>query len=126
MSGAPALRGIVVAHASLAPALVGAAEQISGIQGALIPVSNADAGREELERRVIEAVGEGPAVVFVDLPSGSCLFAAMRRLSARPDIKVVTGVNLVMLIDFLFHREVAAAEAAHRAVESGAKAITER
>jgi len=119
-----ALRGVVVAHGSVAEALVGAAEEISGIRGALSPVSNADAGRDELERRVIEAVGDRSAIIFVDLPSGSCLFAAMRRLAARPDIRVVTGVNLGMLIDFLLHRERPVEEVVQRAVETGARAIT--
>ena len=128
MTGSPStpLRGVVVAHGNLAGALAGAAEQISGVLGALVPVSNADAGRDELERRVTEAVGDGPAVVFVDMPSGSCLFAAMRRVASRPDIRVVTGVNLVMLIDFLLHRDRSVEEAAQRVVAAGAQAIAER
>lgn len=121
-----ALRGVVVGHGAVAPALVAAAEQISGIQGVLFAVSNDGAGREVLEERVVAAVGDHPAVVFVDMPSGSCLFAAMRRLSARPDIRVVTGVNLVMLLDFLFHRDQPVEDVARRAAESGAKAIGSR
>ena len=120
------LRGVVVGHGGVAPALVAAAEEISGIRGVLFAVSNTGAGREVLEERVVEAVGANPAVVFVDMPSGSCLFAAMRRLAARPDIRVVTGVNLVMLLDFLFHREQPIEEVARRAAESGAKAIGAR
>ena len=120
------LVGVVVGHGAVAQALVGAAEEISGVRGALIPVSNAGAGREALETRVVEAVGANRAIVFVDLPSGSCLFAAMRGLAARDNVRVVTGVNLGMLLNFLFHREQEIAEVARRAAEAGARAIAQR
>jgi mannose/fructose-specific phosphotransferase system component IIA len=120
------VRGVVVGHGGIAPALVAAAEQISGIHGVLVAVSNDGAGRDLLEERVVEAVGVHSTVVFVDMPSGSCLFAAMRRLAARPDVRIVTGVNLVMLLDFIFHRDQPVEEAARRAAESGAKAIGAR
>jgi mannose PTS system EIIA component len=122
----PELRGVVVGHGNLGAALVAAAEEISGITGVLVPVTNSGASRDVLEERVVAAVGNRPAIVFVDLPSGSCLVAAMRRLASRPDIRVVTGVNLVMLLEFLFHRGEPIAEAAHRAAETGAKSIVER
>ncbi len=51
------VRGVVVAHGSLAAALVGEAERISGEHDGLIPVSNSDCGPEDIERRVAEAVG---------------------------------------------------------------------
>jgi len=79
-----------------------------------------------LEERVVAAVGDGPAIVFVDMPSGSCLIAAMRKLASRTDVRVVTGVNLVMLLEFLFHRGEPVADAARRAAETGAKSIAER
>ena len=64
-------------------ALVEAAEQISGVTGALVPVvQHGTATGDALEDRVAEAVGAGPAVVFVDLASGSCLFAVLNRLRA--------------------------------------------
>jgi len=120
------LVGVVVGHGAVAEALVGAAEEISGIRGALIAVSNTGAGREALEERVVAAVAGRRAVVFVDLPSGSCLFAALHGLPARDHVRVVTGVNLVMLLDFLFHREEEIAAAARRAAEAGARSISER
>lgn len=120
------LRGVVVGHGGVAQALIAAAEEISGITGALVPVSNSGADRETLESRVITAVADKPAIVFVDMPSGSCMVATMRRLAGRPDIKVVTGVNLVMLLDFLFHRSQPLAEASRRAMETGVKSIAER
>lgn len=118
-----ALRGVVVCHGRLAVALVEAAEQISGVTGALTPVSNTGCDRGALEERVADAVGAGPAIVFVDLSSGSCLFAVLNRLRAAAAAKVVTGVNLAMLVDFVFHRTLAVDEAAARAAIAGGKAI---
>ena len=117
------LRGVVVCHGRLAGALVEAAEQISGVTGALAAVSNTGCDRGTLEERVAAAVGEGPAVVFVDLASGSCLFAVLNRLRASAAAKVVTGANLAMLVDFVFHRTLSPEEAASRAAMAGTKAI---
>ncbi|HEY8257946.1 MAG TPA: hypothetical protein VIG08_09845 [Gemmatimonadales bacterium] len=120
------LRGVVVCHARLAGALIEAAEQISGVRGALVPVSNSDCDRGTLEERIAQAVNGAPAVVFVDLASGSCLFATLNRLRAVPGVTVVTGVNLAMLVDFLFHRDLPSGDAAARAAASGTKAIGTR
>ncbi len=117
------LRGVVVCHGGLAAALVTAVEQITGLTGRLVPVTNAGCDRESIERRIADAIAGKPAVVFVDMPSGSCLFAAMHRFRDDPTVKVVTGVNLAMLIDFAFHADEAPAEAAARAVSTGERAI---
>ena len=118
-----ALRGVVVCHGGLAKALVEAAESISGVTGVLLPVSNSGCDRDALERRVAEAVEGQPSVVFVDLASGSCLFAVLNRLGAVPGVKVVTGVNLAMLVDFVFHLSLTPEAAAERAIAAGTKAI---
>ncbi len=117
------LLGVVVGHGEVARALVGAAEEISGVRGALVAVSNSGCDREQLEGRIAEAVGERAGVVFVDMAAGSCLFAAMRRFKGRPSVRTVTGVNLAMLLDFVFHRDLSAEAAAARAVEIGGKAV---
>lgn len=123
---ATALHGVVVAHAGLAAALIEAVEQIAGTGHGLAAVSNTDCDRGLLEERVVAAVGEGPAVVFVDMLGGSCMLATLRRLRERPDVRVVTGVNLAMLLDFVFHRELSPADAADRAVATGGDAIRAR
>jgi mannose/fructose-specific phosphotransferase system component IIA len=43
-----------------------------------------------------------------------------------PEIRVVTGVNLAMLLDFVFHRETDLDTAVERAIETGVKAIHRR
>lgn len=117
------LRGVVVCHGALAGALVQAAEQISGLNGVLVPVSNTGCDRDTLEDRVRAAVDGHPAVVFVDLASGSCLVAVLKRLRSEQLVKVVTGVNLAMLVDFVFHRSLSPDEAAARAAAAGEKSI---
>ena len=116
-------RGIVVAHGALATALVQEAERISGQAGVLTPVSNTGCGPEEIERGVAEAARGGPAVVFVDMPCGSCFFAAMRVSRERSDIRVVTGVNLPMLLDFVHNRSLPPVDGAARAADKGTDAI---
>jgi mannose/fructose-specific phosphotransferase system component IIA len=122
----PQLHGVVVGHGDLARSLVSSVEEISGIRGALVPVSNAGCDRGRLEDRILQAVGGRPSLVFVDMPSGSCLFAAVRRLSPHHDVRLVTGVNLAMLLDFVFHRDLPLELAAERAAETGSKAIAVR
>jgi mannose/fructose-specific phosphotransferase system component IIA len=117
------LQGVVVCHGPLAGALVQAAEQISGLAGALLPVSNTGCDLDMLEQRILAAVNGRPSVVFVDLASGSCLVAVLKRLRNEHSVKVVTGVNLAMLVDFVFHRSLSPSEAATRAVAAGEKSI---
>jgi mannose/fructose-specific phosphotransferase system component IIA len=117
------LRGVVVCHGTMADALVKAAEQISGVDAALTPVSNTGCDRDTLEHRVLAAVDKHPAVVFVDMASGSCLFAVLKRLRSEQSVKVVTGVNLAMLVDFVFHRTLSPQEAATRAAATGQASI---
>jgi len=120
------LHGVVVGHAGLAAALVGAVEQIAGQGSGLTAVSNADCDRNRLEERIMTAVGDQPAIVFIDMPSGSCLFAVMHRLQSHSDVRVVTGVNLAMLLEFVFNRDGTAADVAEHLAQVGARAIAAR
>lgn len=123
MSEPPPLRGVIVSHSAVAEALVAAVNSITGIADALVAVSNEGCDHAALAERLSEAVGTRPAVLFIDLPGGSCLTGAARFAHGQPNLAVVTGVNLAMLLDFVFHRDVAPAAAARRAAEAGGKAI---
>jgi mannose/fructose-specific phosphotransferase system component IIA len=117
------LVGVVVSHSAVAQALVAAVQAITGLNDVLVPVSNEGCDYQGLAARLERAVAGRPAVLFVDLPGGSCLTGAARYAHGRNELAVVTGVNLAMLLDFVFNRETTPSDAARRAVLAGAKAI---
>jgi mannose PTS system EIIA component len=118
------LVGVVVGHGRIAAALIDAVEQISGSGSGLVAISNTDCDRGSLDRLVHDAVDGHPAIVFVDMPSGSCHIAVMRQLKSLSNVRVVTGVNLAMLLEFVFHRDGAVDEVAERLAAAGAHAVT--
>jgi mannose/fructose-specific phosphotransferase system component IIA len=97
--------GVLVGHGKLAEGLLDAVESITGYREGIVTVDNTEMTPDALETRLRELAGEGPAAIFVDLPSGSCAFVARRLKLQRPGIAVICGVNLPLLLDFIFHRE---------------------
>lgn len=113
------VRGVVVAHVDLAEAMVRAVEGISGVLGALRPVSNQGLGLEELRRVIAEVTDEGDTILFVDLGGGSCGLASLGLAKTTPRVACVTGTNLPMLLDFVFHREMRLDALVARVLEKG-------
>jgi mannose/fructose-specific phosphotransferase system component IIA len=117
------LQGVIVSHAAVARAFIVAVESITGVGDAFVPVSNDGCDRDALKLKLSEAIADRQAVLFVDLPGGSCLTGAVTYAHGRPGLAVVTGVNLAMLLDFVFHRDLTPAAAAERAAAAGSRAI---
>lgn len=113
------VRGVVVTHGNLAGALVTAVEVISGVRGALRPVSNDGLGPEELADAIGEAAGDAETVLFVDLAGGSCGLAGLRHVRERRGCACISGVNMPMLLDFVFHREMPLDELVPRLLRKG-------
>lgn len=122
--GPEPVRGVVVAHGELADGLVSAVRQIAGATPeALVGVPNIGVGREELCQRTREALTGDRNLVFTDLPGGSCHLAAMIVTRELPEVPVITGVNLPMLLDFVFNRGLELEELVPRLAEKGRTAI---
>ena len=120
----PSVRAIVVTHGTMAAGLVDAVRQITGLdEQALVPLSNRGLSPEALAAEVRTHV-QGATVVFTDLPSGSCGFAVRRHCQDLPDLVIVSGVNLPMLLEFAMFRELPLAELVPRLVAKGRSAIT--
>jgi PTS system N-acetylgalactosamine-specific IIA component len=110
MPHAVAPLAVVAAHGDLAAGLVSAVGQITGRAELLVPLSNRDLAPVDIEGRLRELADGHVVALFTDLPAGSCTMAARRLLRDRPDLVLVTGVNLPALVDF-----VCRADAAHAA-----------
>jgi PTS system N-acetylgalactosamine-specific IIA component len=59
------------------------------------------------------------SVIFTDLPAGSATMAARRVARDRPELVLVSGVNLATLLDFVCSSAGSPAEAARAAAERG-------
>jgi mannose/fructose-specific phosphotransferase system component IIA len=118
-------RGIVISHGLLAEGLVDAVRQIAGLdEGALVARSNRGLSPEAFIADIRRLVGDEPAVLFTDLPSGSCSLAARRLSREGLRIMVISGVNLPLLLDFVLHRDLPLPELGPRLVEKGRNAIS--
>lgn len=118
------VRGIVVAHGTMAEGLVEAVRDITGADAsALVAVSNRGLSPQTLADRVRAAASGGPAIVFTDLPSGSCGFAGRLLARESPRLAMVCGVNLPMLLDFYTHRDTPLEELVPRLLAKARAAI---
>lgn len=98
------VQGVLVSHGKMADGLLDAVREITGLTEGLITLDNLGMTPDALEERLNVLTDDRPSVVFVDLPSGSCAFVARRLRARQPNVAVVCGVNLPLLLDFVFHR----------------------
>ena len=124
MSDGPTVRGIVVGHGGMAQGLIDAVRRIAGSAAdALVPLSNEGMSPAQLQTALDETAGPGPTIVFADLISGSCAMAAMVSCRGSDCRAVVCGVNLPILLDFVFHQDMPMEELVPRLVGKGRDGI---
>ena len=117
------VRAVLACHGDLAAGLVSAVEQITGRGDTFAALSNRDLGAGDVQARLADLLdATGARVVFTDLPAGSCTMAARRLQRERPDLTVVVGANLPVLLDFVFAEGTDAVGAGH-AAEKGRAAV---
>ena len=102
------LTGIIVTHGTLAEAFREAAASVAGDASHLEVVSNDGLSPDEIAARVKAALDrvppDGGAIVFIDLGGGSCANACRPLLGVDVRMRLVTGINLPMLVDFILRR----------------------
>jgi mannose/fructose/sorbose-specific phosphotransferase system IIA component len=126
MTTDPFAKIVLVSHGELACALLRAAELIAGPQAdvtclALMPGD----GIPALQTRLGEVVGlSRPALVLVDMPGGTPWNVALAVASQNASARVVSGMNLPMLLEVSLSRQGMSIDALARlALESGEEAV---
>ena len=124
MSDVELVRGVLLSHGKLAEGLVDAVQRITGLdEDILMAMSNEGQSPQGLAAQVEELVGSGPVVVFTDLGSGSCALTAQLTCKDNGRRAVVFGMNLPMLLEFVFHRELPLSELVPRLLQKGKEGV---
>ena len=121
------IHGLVLTHGAVGEEFLRVVGQILGPEEGLRAASNRGLSLPDLTTLVADAVaeagGEG-TLVFIDDVAGSCATAARLAAEGGAPMRVVSGVNLAMRLDFTTWREsLDLDELARRLVEKGRSAI---
>jgi PTS system mannose-specific IIA component len=96
--------GIVITHGSLAEELLNTVRLIVGDIHDCHAISGSDLCDEEIVEKIhnlIDEEDERHVVLFVDYFGGSCCATCVRATRKLGHVKVISGVNLPMLLDFV-------------------------
>ena len=100
---------VIVAHGNVGECLMDAVQGILGTQANWAAVSNSGMGLGDLNEAVANAVAdlasECEVVVISDMPGGSCHHVCQEIVAGGSGIRALTGVNLMMLLEFFVRRD---------------------
>ena len=122
---------VLVGHGPLASGLQGAVEMIAGPQERfavvrLRPEDDVEGVARRLETALhrLDVADDDQALIFADLFGAAPANAAAMLLRTRPNVEIVAGMNLPMLLDVLLSREGRTArDLCQQAVASGQESI---
>lgn len=124
MSDVELVRGVLLSHGKLAEGLVDAVRRITDLdEDVLVAMSNEGQNPQGLAEQVDLLVGSAPIVVFTDLGTGSCALTAQLTCKDQDLRAVVFGMNLPMLLEFVFHRELSLSELVPRLLTKGREGV---
>ncbi len=118
------VKGVLLSHGKLAEGMVDAVRSITDLEeGVLVALSNEGQNPQGLADQVDLLVGNEPAVVFTDLGTGSCALTAQLTCRDNGRRAVVFGMNLPMLLEFVFHRELSLSQLIPRLLAKGKEGV---
>ena len=98
--------GLIVGHGDYSESLIRALSLISGETSGVTGISNEGKSTNDLSDEIKASMEKSPekeCIVFVDIYGGSCWRAAM--MAKTEHSRVITGVNLPMLLSFVNKRQ---------------------
>jgi len=102
------IRGIVIGHGDFAQAILNTVERIVGKQPLVEVISNIGLSCELLGqkiKKILDQDRKNDAIIFVDLPGGSCTISCYNLLKNAKEINVICGINLPILVEFFMLRD---------------------
>jgi PTS system mannose-specific IIA component/PTS system mannose-specific IIB component len=122
--------GIIVTHGNLAEELLETAKTIYGDFTDCHSITNEQKSPQALTKEIemlVESIGNTDGIVILtDFFGGSCSHACLGVEIKHTNVRLVTGVNLPMLLAFLYRRgEVSFEKLPGELVERGLKSIQE-
>jgi PTS system N-acetylgalactosamine-specific IIA component len=118
------IRALVIGHADFAAGIISAVEQITGNGFMLLPLSSASLPASGIEELIRSTLAEHAInIVFTDLPAGSATMAVRRLQRSNPELTLVAGANLALLLEFVQQHEEGDQLAAITALEKGKAAM---
>lgn len=103
------IHGIIIAHGPLGKAFIEAAKSIIGSDEGLFPLSVTEMSVSEIESRLNSLINEPRAdvdgiVIMACLRGGSSWNVSAAMIKDKPDVRLVSGCNLAMVVSFLMNR----------------------
>lgn len=101
--------GIVLTHGQIGTALIEATESIFGKIDNIHALSTADLSLLDINAKLKQIIAaqdwENGTIIMVSLIGGSCWNSGLALARQLPNIEVISGANLTMLISFLSKRD---------------------
>ena len=124
MNDVELMRGVLLSHGKLAEGMVDAVQRITGLdEGVLVAMSNEGQSPQGLADQVDALVGSETVVIFTDLGSGSCALTAQLTCRNNGQRAVMFGMNLPMLLEFVFHRELPLSQLVPRLLQKAKEGV---
>ena len=99
-------RALVITHGEIAREMINVVEMILGPIEGLEAMSNNGKSAADITQAVETWLQvEGAAFVLIDDYGGSCATAARLAARDRPEVAIIAGVNLAMLLGFVTWRD---------------------